>query len=710
MSLASIDETLLQENTLRAFEELRFEDAVRMLEPMAWSRPDPELLNNLGALYFQLNWAREAEAAFQQAMKLDPGHPTAVLNLAEQYIHYNLPFAALKVLEDAQARTGNRMWAAEIADLKRQLTTRRVAICLTPGRPFDSRSDSHNGSRSDSQIPIDPTDLAALLQHLQALSYPLHELLVQDGTPLANALRTHFASTQLPTYLRFLPHSELPGRHTFPNTALKRCTSEYFLHLELDQLPDFTWLERTMAHMENPEVGAVGARVLSSHPNGLIERWMQAAINREHGPKQLENPPFLGEPGCVFRVSAVKRIGGWNARWNALNEELDRTSRLNEAGFVVRYEPSALVRRAGSPSLEAALREVWQLRCLNRMEAQVYERLDRTAACINQNATMALKSIAVFLSTDRIDLLYPSFLQNYAWAVFDLEQTHARGQIETATLSQTCTALLLVTRHVLRNALNIPARVVERTLADLHGLMTTALRPEEQRFLREDAPNLETLPDHVLDLDALLEALGQLLPFAAHFYVKALVEQRFLGGLGNGMGVLLEKSVERLDHEQATAARLQEQHLQGQRPHYVLYNPPGNAGTMSGVKDLGGQIRPGAPAVRWTAPSRLERLAEQCEAAGAVVTQLDAVALSLDGRLAEARLLGMNPDVIVYSGQEGGIERMVATARRLKLIGPPHLRQILVHAGPLADLPIRRSYAMFDEIYRETLPRIERDA
>src|SRR5688572_19708238 len=101
MSSELVDESLLQQNIVRAFEEQRFADAARLLEPLAWIRNDPEMFNNLGALFFQLNWLQEAEAAFRRALELDPLHPTAITNLVDQFLHQGLPFSAMQVLKAA---------------------------------------------------------------------------------------------------------------------------------------------------------------------------------------------------------------------------------------------------------------------------------------------------------------------------------------------------------------------------------------------------------------------------------------------------------------------------------------------------------------------------------------------------------------------------------------------------------------------------------
>lgn len=684
MSLASIDDSLLQENTLRAFSELRFEDAVRMLEPQVFRRPDPELFSNLGALYFQLGWAREAEAALVAALKLDPLHPTAVLNLAEHYINHQLPWAALRTLERAAQRAGaGHPWQAELLSLRSQLLARRVSVCVV--RAFApvqaSESLQARGER-----------LQQLLHNLFDQSYPIFEILLPDEP----SLREDMAALKLPEAwrqkLKLLPHAELPGRQSFANGALKRCGGEYFVQVHDQHRFEPTWLERAMMHLENPEVAAVGTRFLASEPHRLLSRWMSQVLPREQGPRQLKNPALLGDVGGVYRVSTLKRVGGWNGRWGVLHEELERGNRLMEAGFTLRYESSALVRDAQSPSLAEALAEIWRLRCLNRMEALVFDRLERTAACLEQNRTMALKSMAALLTADQVDLLYFSFLKYFAWCAFDLAQVQARAQVSEVEVSQTAAAFYLMTRHLLHETLTLPGRVIERLLVDLRELLNPLLRSEEQAVLGPEAVLLEAVEELPLSREDLLEALERTFPQASVVYLRASADERFLAALGKGMGALLERSVERLEEEEAI-----EQLRREKRPHYVLFNPPARGFG-------GGRMQGYAASARWLHPSRLDRFVAQRLSEGACVSRLDAVALKLDARLTEQTLLGLKPDVVVFSAKEGGIERIAAAARRLKLVAGADLRLVLIHGGELAELPLRRHYAMLDEIYADEWP------
>lgn len=681
MSLASIDDSLLQENTLRAFSELRFEDAVRMLEPQVFRRPDPELYNNLGALYFQLGWAREAEAALQAALQLDPLHPTAVLNLAEHYINHQLPWEALRTLEQAARRAGSgHPWQEELLSLRAQLSARRVSVCVTRAKLPLQQEPSAQAPRERMQV---------LLRSLFQQGYPLFELLLPDEPNIRADVEALALPPSWRQKVKLLPHAELPGRQSFANGALKRCGGEYFFQVLDTQRFEPTWLERAMLHLENPEVAAVGTRFMASEPHRLLSRWMTQAVSREQGPRQLKNPGLLGEVGTVYRVSTLKRVGGWNGRWGVLHEELERGTRLVEAGFTLRYESSGLVRDLQPPTQAAALAEVWRLRCLNRMEALVFDRLERASACLEQNRTMALKSMASLLSADQVDLLYFSFFQYFAWCVFDLAQVQERAQVSEVQVSQTAAAFYLISRQLLHQTLTLPGRVIERLLVDLRALVNPLLRAEEQAVLGPEAVLLEAVEELPLSTEDLLEALERTFPEASAVYLRASADDRFLAALGKGMGALLERSVERLEEEEAC-----EQQRREKRPHYVLFNPP--------ARGFGGGRTQGyAASARWLHPSRLDRFVMQRMAEGACVSRLDAVALKLDARLTEQTLLGMKPDVVVFSAKEGGIERIAAAARRLRLVGGPELRLILIHGGELAELPLRRHYAMLDEIYAD---------
>jgi hypothetical protein len=131
------------------------------------------------------------------------------------------------------------------------------------------------------------------------------------------------------------------------------------------------------------------------------------------------------------------------------------------------------------------------------------------------------------------------------------------------------------------------------------------------------------------------------------------------------------------------------------QPACVLFNPPAPAGNSTSPGPTNG-------ALRWCVPSRIDATARALRAGGARVLVLDAVAQKLEEREARERILGMEATAVIYSAAEGGMDRIIASARRMRLLAPG-LRRVLMHAGPVvASAP----GVLFDAVFEGPLSGI----
>ncbi len=118
--------------------------------------------------------------------------------------------------------------------------------------------------------------------------------------------------------------------------------------------------------LSRPDVGAVGPRVVnpdgSDYPSartepGLVDAaghgllglvWPRNPFTRRY--RQLDEPPDVARDvdwvsGCAvwLRRAALDGVGGWDERYFMYMEDVDLGARLREAGWRVRYEPSARI-------------------------------------------------------------------------------------------------------------------------------------------------------------------------------------------------------------------------------------------------------------------------------------------------------------------------------------------------------------------------------
>lgn len=121
------------------------------------------------------------------------------------------------------------------------------------------------------------------------------------------------------------------------------------------------WLDRLLAHLGDPAVGAVAPRVRSA--GGAAPRLL-AAYEAARSPLDLGPGPAPVRPGtrapyvptaCLLvRREALEDVGGFDGSL-AVGEDVDLVWRLHEAGWRVRYEPAVEVRHPARPGWGAWL-------------------------------------------------------------------------------------------------------------------------------------------------------------------------------------------------------------------------------------------------------------------------------------------------------------------------------------------------------------------
>lgn len=159
------------------------------------------------------------------------------------------------------------------------------------------------------------------------------------------------------------PHREVVG-------GWREASGEYLLLLDDDLQPlEPTWLEALLEHAQRPEVGAVGAKILSS--DGTLE---QAGLVAS-GTESIENvfaglpaahPGPQGLPHVIRNCAAVTRcvmtrrslledvMGG---EVSAAELDLHLCARLRTRGYRILYTPYARLRAAAPRRLDPLVRE-----------------------------------------------------------------------------------------------------------------------------------------------------------------------------------------------------------------------------------------------------------------------------------------------------------------------------------------------------------------
>ncbi len=202
---------------------------------------------------------------------------------------------------------------------------------------------SYNGGRT----------LAACLDSLGNLNYPDYEvILVDDGSTDDTA----YIAAQFPR-VRYI-HQSNHGLSHARNTGAAAANGEVFAYTDSDCMADADWLYYLIATLVSGEYAGVGG------PNVTppAQNWIQACVAAAPGgPNHVLLTDIVAEhiPGCnmAFYRWAFETIGGFDAEYHKAGDDVDFCWRLQQAGYIIAFSPTAIVWHHRRFTLRAFLKQ-----------------------------------------------------------------------------------------------------------------------------------------------------------------------------------------------------------------------------------------------------------------------------------------------------------------------------------------------------------------
>ena len=188
---------------------------------------------------------------------------------------------------------------------------------------------SYNGART----------LAACLDSLGKLNYPEYEvILVDDGSTDDTA----YIAAQFP-WVHYI-HQSNQGLSHARNTGAAAAKGDVFAYTDSDCMADVDWLYYLIGTLlSGGYAGAGGPNVTPP-----AENWIQACVAAAPGgPSHVLLTDTIAEhiPGCnmAFHRWAFESIGGFDPEYRKAGDDVDFCWRLQQAGFVIAFSPTAIV-------------------------------------------------------------------------------------------------------------------------------------------------------------------------------------------------------------------------------------------------------------------------------------------------------------------------------------------------------------------------------
>ncbi|MDZ4816141.1 MAG: glycosyltransferase [Verrucomicrobiota bacterium] len=188
---------------------------------------------------------------------------------------------------------------------------------------------SYNGGRT----------LQACLQSLRELDYPNYEVILVDDGSTDN---TRQIVKDFPEIIDIVQPNM--GLSYARNTGYKASTGDVVAYTDSDCMVDRDWVYYLIASLQSGDFAGVGGPNISPP----AEDWIQACVGAAPGsPSHVLLTDTIAEhiPGCnmAFHRWALDLVGGWDVEYRKAGDDVDFCWRLQQAGHLIGFSPSAIV-------------------------------------------------------------------------------------------------------------------------------------------------------------------------------------------------------------------------------------------------------------------------------------------------------------------------------------------------------------------------------
>lgn len=183
---------------------------------------------------------------------------------------------------------------------------------------------------------------------------PLAEVLViDDGSTHGSAGALRDLDVRIVSQPRNL------GRGAARVLAMREAAHELVLCCDATNTLEPTFVEKALRWFDDTRTAAVFGRITQPPPSTAAERWRGRHLFKVDLVQECNRRASLCTWGTLMRASAVRQVGGYDARLRH-TEDADLGARLLAAGFDVVYDPQLSVTSVASNTLAEVLERHWR--------------------------------------------------------------------------------------------------------------------------------------------------------------------------------------------------------------------------------------------------------------------------------------------------------------------------------------------------------------
>ncbi|MEM2506752.1 MAG: glycosyltransferase [Nitrososphaeria archaeon] len=180
------------------------------------------------------------------------------------------------------------------------------------------------------------------VESIVAQDYPheLLEVLVVDG---------HSSDKTVQIVKMVLPDSNIESHVLFENKGLgfarqivvDNAKGEYIVWVDGDMILPRDFVKKQVEFMEqNPKVGIAKGRYGIIKEDSLVATLENIDFMTTFSIERGEMPDVLGTSGCIYRVKAVKEVGGFDKNIAGVGEDMDIECKIRTAGWELSISPT----------------------------------------------------------------------------------------------------------------------------------------------------------------------------------------------------------------------------------------------------------------------------------------------------------------------------------------------------------------------------------
>jgi len=181
----------------------------------------------------------------------------------------------------------------------------------------------------------------------QDFPHELMELIVVDGYSIDKTLSI-IKKALLNTDIKIKIFHENKGLGVARQIVVNNAGGDYIIWVDGDMVLSRDHVRKQVEFMDqNPTLGIAGGKFERYPGENLIAtlesiEWI--VMDHVHGQKAASRPMLHRVGGCIYRVKAIRQVGGFDCRIRGALEDLDAEYRIGEIGWLTYFTTDAVFR------------------------------------------------------------------------------------------------------------------------------------------------------------------------------------------------------------------------------------------------------------------------------------------------------------------------------------------------------------------------------